>query len=675
MTKKSKKTPNPKKKLIYRSIGFKIALAIAALNIFICSVLGITAYNSSLKTLSENTGAFLQSRAVDNANMVAEKVGDYITEIEGVATRPDIRSMDWEIQNPALISETERLGYKKFGVIDLGGNCVFTDGGIINVTETEYFGKALQGDTYITEPFSSSEGEMVIVVSTPIEGSSGEIIGVLSAIADGNFLSKVIANIKVGETGYAYILNKEGTVIGHPDTGFVKEKYNIFKDAETNLELKKLAEITEIIVKGETGVGEHYFKGENKFVSYAPVAETSWSIVLEQEKNELFSGIMTLRKKTIITTVLFVLCGLVFSIFLSRNIRQPLEKIEKYTKQISQGDLSIELSSDRKDEFGSTLNALNTSINNIKWFIRKIQEIASNSEDASETILSSVQEVAAASEEISATIQQIASGAGEQAEEAAKVVNMAHVLEERLENMVKIFKKTSESTQIMKQKNETGIKAVAEVKDKFAKNTEASIEVGKSVEAIYEKSESISKIIETINSIADQTNLLALNAAIEAARAGDAGRGFAVVADEVRKLAEESAVATKDIQVIIEDIIKVISNAQESIIYAQKLVEEVNVSVDGTVDVFDAIKVSADETIEQIEALNKDILQIHEAEKNVLEAAENISAITQESAAGTQEVSASTEEQTSSIEEVTASIQELNDMVRKLADSVKVFKV
>jgi methyl-accepting chemotaxis protein len=283
--------------------------------------------------------------------------------------------------------------------------------------------------------------------------------------------------------------------------------------------------------------------------------------------------------------------------------------------------------------------------------------------------------VAAASEEISATIQQIASGAGEQAVEAGEVVNMAHVLEERLQNMVKIFKKTSESTQIMKQKNETGIKTVIDVKEKFAKNTEASIEVGKSIEAISEKSESIIKIIETINSIADQTNLLALNAAIEAARAGDAGRGFAVVADEVRKLAEESAVATKNIQVIINDIITVISKAQESIVDADKLVEEVNLSVDEAVNVFDAIKTSADETIAQIEALNKDVLQLEEAEKNVFKATENISAITQESAAGSQEVSASTEEQTSSIEEVTASIQELNDMIRKLAESVKTFKV
>lgn len=144
MSNEDKKKPTSKKKLIYRSIGFKIAAAIAALNILICSVLGIIAYTSASKTLNENIRNFLQSRAIDNAAMVTEKVEDYITEIEGVATRPDVISMDWEIQNPALTSEAKRMGYKKFGVIDTTGNAIFTDGETVNVKGQEYFTKALQ---------------------------------------------------------------------------------------------------------------------------------------------------------------------------------------------------------------------------------------------------------------------------------------------------------------------------------------------------------------------------------------------------------------------------------------------------------------------------------------------------------------------------------------------------
>ncbi len=674
MIKKEKEKTKSRKKPVYRSVGFKIALAIAALNLVICGVLSIIAYNNSSKMLHKNTSDFLQSRAVDAAALVADEVEDYMTEIEGIAVRPDIMSMDWGIQCPTLISEAKRLGYIKFGVMDTEGNAVFTDGETVNVADQEYFKNALQGDTNIVEPYLSN-GEMIIQTAAPIKDPEGQIIGVLSGVVDGNALSKIIENIKVGETGYAYILNKESTIIGHPDISLVKEKYNIFEDAEVNPEVKKLAEIAEMAIKGETGAGEYYFRGKDKYGSYAPVKGTDWSVMLTQEKDELFSGITTLKRNSIITTVFFILCGFVFSLFLSRNIKQPLEKIEQYTEQLAQGDLSKELTLNRNDEFGSTVSALNVSINNIKSLIKEIQDIALSSEEASDTILSSVQEVAAASEEISATIQQIASGAGEQAQEAGEVVKMVHILEEKLQNMVKIFTETLENTQVMKQKNEIGVKTVTEVKEKFAKNIEASIEVGKSIEAISEKSESISNIIETITSIADQTNLLALNAAIEAARAGDAGRGFAVVADEIRKLAEESAIAAKNIRAIIEDILAVISKAQHTIADAGKLMGDVNYSVEETVNVFNAIKASADETISKIEALNTDILHLEEAEKNVLKAAENISAITQESAAGSQEVSASTEEQTSSIEEVATSIQELNDMIRKLAESVRVFKV
>jgi len=108
--------------------------------------------------------------------MVAEKVEDYITEIEGIATRPDIISMDWEIQNPALASEAKRLGYKKFGVIDPSGNAVFTDGESANVTGQEYFTKALQGTTNIVEPYLS-KGEMIIQMATPIKDPSGADCG------------------------------------------------------------------------------------------------------------------------------------------------------------------------------------------------------------------------------------------------------------------------------------------------------------------------------------------------------------------------------------------------------------------------------------------------------------------------------------------------------------------
>ena len=189
-----------------------------------------------------------------------------------------------------------------------------------------------------------------------------------------------------------------------------------------------------------------------------------------------------------------IVLALFASYRIANSISQPIKEAVVIAEDISELNLTKDVAAkdrERKDEIGNLMRAYQLIITKQRSFLNKLKDIVSNSGETSEAIVASIQEVAGATEEIALTVEQIASGASEQAQEAGEVVSLAHVLEEKLDKMLVAFNKTLESTRNMKHKNERGIEAVADVKEKFALNTQAAIATSKSIEDVIEKSQSI----------------------------------------------------------------------------------------------------------------------------------------------------------------------------------------
>ena len=217
--------------------------------------------------------------------------------------------------------------------------------------------------------------------------------------------------------------------------------------------------------------------------------------------------------------------GVLVSGMLVRSLTRPLHEAVHVARTIAQGDLRVQVDSQRTDEVGVLLHDLGR-------MARQLQ-----------TVVAQVHDGVAAVTEASG---QIAAGNGALAERTAQTADHLHRSVERIEEVTLTLMQTAETAM---EADRLAAAAAASARQ----GGEAVRDVVDSMQGIAERSREIAAITGVIDGIAFQTNILALNAAVEAARAGNQGRGFAVVATEVRALAQRSADAAKQIKGLIGD--------------------------------------------------------------------------------------------------------------------------
>ncbi|GKV93378.1 HAMP domain-containing protein [Pectobacterium aroidearum] len=323
----------------------------------------------------------------------------------------------------------------------------------------------------------------------------------------------------------------------------------------------------------------------------------------------------------VLATIILIsaLAGLIIASLITRSVTQPLQEALGVAENVAKGDLTSEIYTDRKDETGQLLSALNNMNSSLRQIVSQVR-------DGAETISSAASQIAAGNQDLSARTE----------EQASSLEETASSMEQLTSTIRNTADNTTQATDLAASASETVKKSGAMMET-----------VTQEMRGIRDSSQRMAEIIGVIDGIAFQTNILALNAAVEAARAGEQGRGFAVVASEVRALAQRSATAAKEIKELIDDSFKKVQDGMG-------LVEETGVTMNSLVT--------------NVQGVTGIISEIAQASREQSDGINQINL-----AVG--QIDTTTQQNAALVEESAAAALSLQDQANSLARTVSVFNL
>lgn len=510
-------------------------------------------------------------------------------------------------------------------------------------------------------------GNPAIFIVYPIKDGN-KIIGTIVSSIKFDIISNYASKIKIGQSGYAYMIDKNGLIVYHPNTD------KILKENASDTANDEFKGVIEEMKAGKTSEAFYNYDNVYKYTAFKPV--DNWVIAVTANYDEYMISAINIRNYTIIIVIVSIIISMMCAyVYSTKDIINPIKKLEKLMKNAGEGDLTVKAIIKSHDEIGQLCHSFNNMIRHQDEIVRNVINTSKQLNDASEELAATSEEITGATEEICTNINQIAQDAQKQNQ---SIINVSEVLVQ-LASLVKLAQNKAQvastkavNTMVVAYKGREKVDETVKVMDFINLDTE---ETSKALKSVNDLSIKVGGVIDTINSIAKATNLLALNAAIEAARAGEQGKGFSIVAGEVRKLAEESDIRAKEIAELITEMMNQTHNA---VITMERTKTEVNkgvIIVSETDKAFINIIKSIEEIVEQVNGILEITGDEVASSDKVVELINEIATIIESNYVNSENIACGTEEQTRAMENMALSAEETSAMAEELAILVEKFKI
>jgi len=361
-----------------------------------------------------------------------------------------------------------------------------------------------------------------------------------------------------------------------------------------------------------------------------------WSLISSQDQTEALVEARKLASTSLWLGLVALIVICVVAFFVARVFTRPLNTITTSLHNLatSEANLSQRLPVASSDEVGRLSENFNMFMDNLETLIQQVLRSGIQ-------VTTSTTQIAAGAKELEATVAEQVAATNEVVATAREITATSHDLAQTMNDVSGLSDQTASSAGL-------GQRDLSQMEDSMGRMEDASKAVSAKLAVINEKAGNISSVVTTITKVADQTNLLSLNAAIEAEKAGQYGQGFAVVAREIRRLADQTAVATLDIE---------------------KMVKEMKTAVSSGVMSMDKFSDQVRQAVEAVKQVGMQLAKIIDQVQEVSPRYEAVHVGMQAQSQGAQQISQSMSQLSETTQQTASALRETNRAIEGLNEA------